>query len=53
VLKIQVEVFAVSYEETGSELVAFLKESEEIKKKPKYNRAQRKSVFNGPISENG
>jgi DNA polymerase-3 subunit epsilon len=36
VLKIQVEVFAVSYEETGSELVALLKESEEIKKnKPK------------------
>jgi DNA polymerase-3 subunit epsilon len=44
--KIQVEVFAVTYEETGSELVALLKESEEIKKnKPKYNKAQRKSVF--------
>ncbi|MGO4817745.1 exonuclease domain-containing protein [Flavobacterium sp. W22_SRS_FP1] len=44
--KIQVEVFAVTYEETGSELVALLKESEEIKKnKPKYNRAQRKSIF--------
>jgi DNA polymerase-3 subunit epsilon len=28
--------------------VALLKESEEIKKnKPKYNRAQRKSIFNG------
>jgi DNA polymerase-3 subunit epsilon len=44
--KIQVEVFAVTYEETGSELVALLKESEEIKKnKPKHNRAQRKSIF--------
>jgi DNA polymerase-3 subunit epsilon len=48
--KIQVEVFAVTYEETGSELVALLKESEEIKKnKPKYNRAQRKSIFQWAI----
>ncbi len=29
--KIQNEVFAVTYEETGSELIALLKESEEIK----------------------
>lgn len=44
--KIQMEVFAVTYEETGSELVALLKESEEIKiNKPIYNRAQRKSIF--------
>lgn len=44
--KIQLEVYTVTYEETGSELVALLKESEEIKKnKPKYNRAQRKSIF--------
>ncbi|MEC4003784.1 exonuclease domain-containing protein [Flavobacterium sp. SUN052] len=44
--KIQVEVFAVTYEETGSELIALLKESEEIKiNKPIYNRAQRKSIF--------
>jgi DNA polymerase-3 subunit epsilon len=44
--KIQLEVFTVTYEETGSELIALLKESEEIKKnKPKYNRAQRKSIF--------
>ncbi len=44
--KIQVEVFAVTYEETGSELIALLKESEEIKiNKPLYNRAQRKSIF--------
>ena len=44
--KIQIEVFAVTYEETGSELIAFLKEIEEIKiNKPIYNRAQRKSIF--------
>jgi DNA polymerase III subunit epsilon len=44
--KIQAEVFAVTFEETGSELIAFLKESEEIKiNKPIYNRAQRKSIF--------
>ena len=44
--KIQAEVFTVTYEETGSELVALLKESEEIKiNKPIYNRAQRKSIF--------
>ena len=44
--KIQLEVFAVTFEETGSELIALLKESEEIKiNKPIYNRAQRKSIF--------
>ncbi len=45
--KIQSEVFSVKFEETGSELIALLKESEEIKiHKPKYNRAQRKNIFN-------
>jgi len=44
--KMQREVFAVTYEETGNELIALLKESEEIKiNKPIYNRAQRKSIF--------
>lgn len=44
--KIQNEVFAVTFEETGSELIALLKESEEIKiNKPIYNRAQRKNLF--------
>jgi DNA polymerase III subunit epsilon len=44
--KIQLEVFTVTYEETGSELIALLKESEEIKiNKPIYNVAQRKSIF--------
>lgn len=45
-LRMQKEVFAVSYEETGSELIALLKESEEIKiHKPIFNRAQRKTLF--------
>lgn len=44
--KIQSEVYTVTYNETGSELIALLKESEEIKiNKPIYNRAQRKSIF--------
>ena len=44
--KIQKQVSTVTFERTGSELVALLKESEEIKRKnPIYNRAQRKSVF--------
>ncbi|HBI01165.1 MAG TPA: exonuclease domain-containing protein [Flavobacterium sp.] len=44
--KIQFEVFTVTYEETGNELIALLKESEEIKiNKPIYNRAQRKTIF--------
>ena len=44
--KIQREVFTVTYEETGSDLIALLKESEEIKiNKPIYNIAQRKSIF--------
>ncbi len=42
----QEEIVTVTYEETGSELIALLKESEEIKKtRPKYNKAQRKVVF--------
>lgn len=44
--KIQLEVYAVTFEETGSELIALLKESEEIKiNKPIYNRSQRKTIF--------
>ncbi|WP_420573155.1 exonuclease domain-containing protein [Kordia sp.] len=44
--KIQKQVAAVTFERTGSELVALLKESQEIKlKKPIYNRAQRKTIF--------
>ncbi len=56
--KIQGAAFNVSYEETGSELIALLKESEEIKvNKPIFNRAQRKTLFNLALysekSENG
>ncbi len=44
--KMQLLVTAVTYEATGSELVALLKESEEIKKnKPIFNRAQRRTIF--------
>ncbi|WP_132216571.1 exonuclease domain-containing protein [Mariniflexile fucanivorans] len=44
--KIQAQVSSVTYEATGSELVALLKESEEIKRiKPIFNRAMRRTVF--------
>lgn len=44
--KIQLLVNTVTYEETGSELVALLKESQEIKRnKPLYNRALQREIF--------
>lgn len=44
--RIQADVFAVTYEETGSELIASIKESEEIKvNKPLFNRALKKNIF--------
>jgi DNA polymerase-3 subunit epsilon len=44
--KIQGMVRAVTYEKTGSELAALLKESEAIKKnKPLFNRALRRTIF--------
>ncbi|MBT8272191.1 MAG: exonuclease, partial [Bacteroidia bacterium] len=44
--RMQLQVAAVTYEETGSELIALLKESEEIKRvKPVFNRAQRRTIF--------
>lgn len=44
--KIQEQVATVTYEATGSELVALLKESEEIKRnKPIFNRALRRNIF--------
>jgi DNA polymerase-3 subunit epsilon len=43
-------VASVSYEPTGSELIALLLESDEIKKhKPLYNRSQRRSVFSSGL----
>ena len=44
--KIQREAFSVQYEETGSELIALLKECHEIKaNKPVYNRALKKTIL--------
>jgi DNA polymerase III subunit epsilon len=44
--KIQHEAFTVTFELTGSELIALLKECEEIKvNKPIYNRSQKKTIF--------
>jgi len=40
------KIASISFELTGSELIALLKESHEIKKhKPQYNRAQRRTFF--------
>ncbi|HSM64065.1 MAG TPA: exonuclease domain-containing protein [Gillisia sp.] len=44
--EVQKEVASVSFEATGNELIALLKENEEIKQnKPKYNKALKKSIF--------
>ncbi|OBX26275.1 exonuclease domain-containing protein [Gelidibacter algens] len=44
--KMQNQVAAVTYEATGSELVALLKESAEIKRnKPSFNKAMRRNIF--------
>ncbi|RMA64891.1 exonuclease domain-containing protein [Ulvibacter antarcticus] len=44
--RIQLEVTAVTYEETGNDLIAQLKESDEIKcNKPLFNRALSKTIF--------
>lgn len=44
--KIQLLVNTVTYEDTGSELVALLKESEEIKRNnPVFNRALKRTIF--------
>ncbi|MBK9591395.1 MAG: GIY-YIG nuclease family protein [Crocinitomicaceae bacterium] len=45
-LELRLKIAAIDHELTGSELIALLKESEEIKlHKPVYNRAQKNSVF--------
>lgn len=44
--RIQREAFSLQYETTGSELIALLKECQEIKvNKPAYNRALKKTIF--------
>ncbi|SFU73645.1 DNA polymerase-3 subunit epsilon [Pustulibacterium marinum] len=46
-LIIQKQVAAVTYEDTGSELIALLKENEEIKiNKPTLNRSRKQTLFN-------
>ncbi len=57
-MKIQLEVVSVTYEETGNDLIAQLKESQEIKKlKPIFNHALRRNVFQSQLvsytDENG
>lgn len=56
--EMQKKVASVSYELTGNELIALLKENQEIKQiKPKYNRALRKDIFSHALyhfkDENG
>lgn len=49
-LKMTNEIFDISFELTGSELIALLLESNEIKNyKPKYNRQQRRATSNSGI----
>jgi DNA polymerase III subunit epsilon len=49
-MEMRASVADISWEETGSELIALLMESREIKKnKPVYNRAQRKTGFSWGI----
>jgi len=44
--KLQLQVASVTYEPTGNELIALLKENEEIRRnKPKYNRAIKQTTF--------
>jgi DNA polymerase III subunit epsilon len=45
-IRMRSQIADISFETTGNELIALLRESEEIKKfKPLYNRAQRRSMF--------
>lgn len=48
--KIQLEVVSVSYEETGNDLIALLKESQEIKTlKPIFNHALKRNIFQSQL----
>ena len=48
--KIQLEVASVTFEETGNDLIAQLKESQEIKKlKPIFNHALKRNVFQNQL----
>ncbi|WP_395054501.1 exonuclease domain-containing protein [Flavobacterium sp.] len=51
--KIQRQIFAVTYDETGSELIALLKESQEIKiNKPLFNKSLQKTNFHIGLYKN-
>ena len=51
--KLQINTVSVSYDETGSELIALLKESNQVKlHKPIYNRKLRKSIYPFGIYKN-
>ena len=57
-IQMRAQVADISYEVTGNELIALLRESHEIKKfRPLFNRAQRRSLFRyglfTRINENG
>ncbi len=57
-MEMQKKVASVSYEVTGNELIALLKENQEIKEiKPKYNRALKRDIFSHAlyhhVDENG
>ena len=48
--KIQLEVASVTYEETGNDLIAQLKESQEIKRlKPIFNHALKRTIFQSQL----
>jgi DNA polymerase-3 subunit epsilon len=52
-IRMRQEIADISYELTGSELIALLKESEEIKNKmPHYNRRQRRVLFQYGLHQN-
>ncbi|NER13322.1 GIY-YIG nuclease family protein [Leptobacterium flavescens] len=50
--RLRKEVVAVTYEETGNELIALLKENQEIKdNQPVHNRSRKRNVFNLALSK--
>ena len=49
-INLRASISNISYEETGCELIALLKESDEIKKnRPKFNVSQRRTIYNWGI----
>lgn len=51
--RLQSEMFAVTFEETGSELVAILKENDEIRRnRPMYNRVPKRATYRYALTVN-